>query len=88
MPLFEYVLLALIASGGGAGLPTEKPETILGPEAIVQPNGGALLAAQDIPPKKEDSKDRHPMFKHTLRHGHKHRHRRPRPQTPKKDGGT
>ncbi len=41
MPISEYILLALLASGGVA-LPDGAPATTLGAEAIVQPNGGAL----------------------------------------------
>lgn len=84
MPLFEYVLLALM---GAAGHPAAAPG-ILGPEAIAQPNGGALIAAQE-PPKKEGR--RHAMLKHRhnkYRHN-KHRHGRHGrgPNMPKKDGG-
>jgi hypothetical protein len=86
MPLFEYVLVALM---GAAGHPAAAPGTILGPEVIAQPNGGALITAQE-PPKKEDSL-RHTMLKyrHNKYRHNKHRHgRRGRgPNMPKKDGG-
>ena len=44
MPIFDYVLLALLTSGGHA--PGDVTLT-LGPQAIVQPNGGVsvVLAA-------------------------------------------
>jgi len=86
MPLFEYVLVALM---GAAGHPTAAPITNLGPEALAQPNGGALLGAQE-PPKKEDSR-RHTMLKsrHSKYRHNKHRHGRHGrgPNMPKKDGG-
>lgn len=76
MPLINYVLLALIGSGGAAGLPATTPATTLGPEALVQPNGGVLLSVQETP-KKEDRRrtlttnyTRHK--KHSHRHGKKH----------------
>jgi hypothetical protein len=87
MPLFEYVLVALM---GAAGHPAAVPGTILGPEAIAQPNGGALITAQE-PPKKDDLHRRSTMLKrrHDKSRHNKHRHgRRGRgPNTPKKDGG-
>lgn len=46
MPLFEYILVALLGSGGA-------PSVTLGADAIVQPNGGALSVGQETP-KKED----------------------------------
>jgi len=59
MPLFEYVLLALLGSRG-----IMAPRT-LGPESIIQPDGGALaMAPQEIPKKN----GRH--------HTNKRRHRR------------
>jgi len=63
MPLFEYVLLALLGSSGIVA------PTTLGPELIVQPNGGAFTMAPQDPPKKDDS--RH--HRNTRRHP---RHRR------------
>jgi len=69
MPLFEYLLLALIGSSGVAG----TTPTTLGPEAITQPNGGALSALQD-PPKKDDIRRTKTMLKQ--RRHHKHRHGR------------
>jgi hypothetical protein len=48
MPLFEHILLALLGSGG-AGLPVgvgmSPSAAALGADAIVQPNGGAIFAA-------------------------------------------
>src|SRR5713226_3190838 len=56
MPLSDYILLALLASGG-AHLPGEVPTSVtLSANAIVQPNGGArslLLAQED---KKDEKK--------------------------------
>jgi hypothetical protein len=66
MPLFEYLLVALIGAGG---VPAAKPMTNLGPEAVVQPNGGALFAAPD--PASKDKKLTKPL-KH--RRHRKHRH--------------
>ena len=51
MPIYEYILLALLTSGGNA------PEGItltLGPEAIAQPNGGELRIAQKLTTPKVD----------------------------------
>jgi hypothetical protein len=74
---------------GAAGHPAAVPGTILGPEAIAQPNGGALITAQE-PPKKEDSR-RHTMLtrRHNKYRHNKHRHGRHGrgPNMPKKDGG-
>jgi len=44
MPLFEYILLALLGSAGSAagGSLAQPPATALGADAIVQPNGAAL----------------------------------------------
>ena len=69
MPFFEYVLLALIGSSGVAG---PAPSTTLRPEAITQPNGGALTAyAQEIPKKNKHSKTK---AKHRHNRHHKGRH--------------
>jgi hypothetical protein len=65
MPLFEYVLVALIGAGG---VPA-KPMTNLGPEAVVQPNGGALFAAPN--PASKDKKLTKP-----LKHRRHRKHRR------------
>ena len=83
MPLFEYVLVALM---GAAGHPTAAPITNLGPEALAQPNGGALLGAQE-PPKKEDIRRTMLKVRHNKVRHHKHRHGRRGPNMPKKDGG-
>ena len=80
MPLCEYVLVALM---GAAGHSVAAPIPSLGPEAIAQPNGGALVS-QDEPPKKEGR--RHAMVKH--RRHRKHRGGHPTPNEPKKDGGS
>jgi hypothetical protein len=85
MPLFEYVLVALM---GAAGHSAATPITNLGPEALAQPNGGALLGAQE-PPKKEDGIRRQAMLTHQhskYRHN-KHRHGGRKILEPKKDGG-
>ena len=79
MPLLNYVLLALIGSSGATGLPAAKPATTLGPEAIAQPNGGALLLSGQETPKKEDgrrqtlSTNYTRYKKHSRRHGKSHR---------------
>ena len=52
MPLFEYVLVALM---GAAGHSAAAPITSLGPEALAQPNGGALLGARRSPRRKKIS---------------------------------
>ena len=51
MPLYEYILLALLTSSGNA---PEGATLTLGPEAIVQPNGGELRIAKDLTPPKPD----------------------------------
>jgi hypothetical protein len=63
MPLFEYVLVALIGAGG---VPA-KPMTNLGPEAV-QPNGGALFATPDPQKDKKLTKP--------LKHRRHRKHRR------------
>ena len=80
MPLFEYILVALLGSGGA---PSAAPSVTLGADAIVQPNGGALLAGQETP-KKDDSKS-------VKRRANFTRHKRSsrpikRIYTPKKEG--
>lgn len=55
MAFIEYVLVALIGSSGATGLPTSTPGITLGPESIVQPNGGALLA-EPVQTKKDAGK--------------------------------
>lgn len=79
MPLFEYVLLAVIGSSGAAGLPATTSGRTFGPEAIVQPNGGALLPEQIGIHKSRNSrrKQRH----------HKHRHGGRKTYETKKDAG-
>ena len=71
MPFFEYVLLALIGSSGVAG-PT--PSTTLRPEAITQPNGGALTVYAQETPKKDDSRQSRTRAKHPHNRHHKGRH--------------
>ncbi len=80
MAFIEYVLLALIASSGAAGLPAATPGTTLGPEAIVQPNGGVFPAVvhQD---KKDDTKKIKPLVQHR-----RHTKTRHAAKTPKKRG--
>ena len=49
MPFVEYILLALLGSGGVAlsdSDPITSSNLTLGAEAIVQPNGGDLLVGQ------------------------------------------
>jgi hypothetical protein len=73
MPLSEYLLLAVLASGGAA-LPGAVPNTTLDADAIVQPNGGGLSSVypgQDTPPKKS-------------KHYRKLRHQRHHSKAPKK----
>lgn len=79
MPLLEYVLLAVIGSSGVAGLPATSVAS-LGPEAIVQPNGGALLPEPQIGIRKS---------RHTMRKDRNHKHRHSGRRTPyvKKDAG-
>jgi len=61
MPLFEYVLLALL----GSGTTGAAPGTTLGADAIAQPNGGAM-SASFVGQKKPTKTERH-------RRVHKHR---------------
>jgi hypothetical protein len=51
MPLFEYILVALLGSGGA---PSAPPSVTLNADALIQPNGGALSVGQETP-KKDDS---------------------------------
>jgi hypothetical protein len=67
MPLFEYVLVALMGAAGHSGA---TPITNLGPDNIAQPNGGALSPN----PMQEEKKRKVKTYsKHR-----KHRHRRKR----------
>jgi hypothetical protein len=52
MPLIEYFLLALMGSGAAAsgaapGTPPNAIPGILGADAIIQPNGGALATGRN-----------------------------------------
>jgi len=81
MPIFEYILVALLGSGGS---PSAPPSVTLGADAIVQPNGGVLLAGPEQD-KKEDIKYRNKIART------KHRRHPIKPAvtpkyTPKKDG--
>ena len=86
MPISEYILLALLATGGVA-LPDGAPATTLGPDAIAQPNGGAsssVYPGQDTPPKKSKH---YRQLKHRRHHSKIRNHPVKQPRTPKKDGG-
>ena len=89
MPISEYFLLALLATGGLATTDGgATAATTLGADAIVQPSGGALssvYSGQETP-KKEDS---HSRRLNKTRHGRKGKttHHRIKADTPKKDGG-
>jgi hypothetical protein len=87
MPLSEYILLAVLASGGAA-LPGAVLNTTLDADAIVQPNGGALssLDLNQETPKKEGRHSR-TLVKRGHRHGKVFHHPVKQPRTPKKDGG-
>jgi hypothetical protein len=96
MPLSEYILLALLATGGAALPDGSTSAKTLDADALAQPNGGAMSSAYigQEPPKKEDGRLRSttPPAKSLskTRHGRKGKvtHRRVRtPETPKKDGG-
>lgn len=54
MALFEYILLAFLASGAGGsdGLST-APHTTLGADVIVQPNGAVSSPTLAFPAKKK-----------------------------------
>jgi hypothetical protein len=95
MPLSEYILLALLATGGAALPDGSTSAKTLGADALAQPNGGAMSSAylgQD-PPKKDDihAYGTTPPAKRLskTRHGHKGKIGRHRLRTdmPKKDGG-
>jgi hypothetical protein len=83
MPLIEYFLLALMGSGAAAGAgPGTPPSAVIGADAIVQPNGGAMLIGQDTPPKKS----RRIQALRRRRHKHYRRHPLKTGYTPKKGG--
>ena len=88
MPISEYILLALLASGGVA-LPdtgaSSAPSMTFGADAIVQPNGGSTTFAVQETPKKDGSLK---TASHKGRRSHtKVRHNTVKQQkTPKKDG--
>jgi hypothetical protein len=86
MPISEYILLALLATGGVAlpdGDPTAAPSTKLGADAIVQPNGGALSS---VIPGKWDKRSKYLRKRQHRHHSKVYRHPRKEPRTPKKDG--
>jgi hypothetical protein len=75
MPVFEYVLITLLASGAATG---NREMTKMGAEAIVQPSGGAELGAGALGQDTGGSTDRahkgkvHSKTQHHRRHsGHK-----------------
>ena len=89
MPLSQYFLLALLATGGVASLDgSPTTASTLGADALGQPNGGAMSSAYlgQEPPKKDDihlkrlSKTRH-------RRKGKTAHKPIKADEPKKDGG-
>jgi len=88
MPLSEYILLALLATGGAALPDGSTSAKTLGADAIAQPNGGAMSSAYigQEPPKKDDI---HLKRLSKTRHGRKGKIGRHRFKTdmPKKDGG-
>ena len=89
MPISEYILLALLATGGVA-LPDGNPTTTttLGADAIEQPNGGALSSLdlnQETP--KKGGRHSKALVKSGHRHGKVFHHPVKQPRTPKKDGG-
>ncbi len=85
MPLSEYFLLAMLASGGAA-LPGAVPNTTLDAGAIVQPNGGALSSV--YPGAVAHTRHKRGGEQKELRKHSKVTHRpRKQPQVPKKDGG-
>jgi hypothetical protein len=94
MPLIEYFLLALMAPGAAAtgAAPGTRGATlpIMGADAIVQPNGGALSSSylgQDTP-KKEGTRRSRTHRRSGRRHPFKYSRRvQKQPRTPKKDGG-
>ena len=82
--LFEYLMLAMITSGGLAGgdvLSRNHPPRTLGSDAIVQPSGGVVVG---LPQCGEKRGKVNLTQKHT-RH-HKRRHKGKGYQTPKKEG--
>ncbi len=89
MPISEYILLALLASGGVA-LPDGSPATTLGADAIVQPNGGALSSVylgQDTPKKEYSKRSKYLRKREHRRRSKITHHPVKQPRTPKKDGG-
>jgi len=79
MPVLEYILLALLGSAASA-----PPATMLGADAIVQPNGGAMSVGQETPKKdgRIGNKKRTTNFTR-----HKQSRRPVRHPDTKKDGG-
>jgi hypothetical protein len=68
MPLFEYILLVILGAGttASSGAP---PSNTLTADAVVQPNGGALVAAPE-----PASKDKKVTTASKHRRHRKHRH--------------
>jgi len=69
MPLFEYVLLALLGSGATGA----APGTTLGADAIVQPNGGAMSTSMPLAQDKKDDTKKIRTMESRTRRGHQHR---------------
>jgi len=89
MPLFEYVLLALLGSGAAAadGSAATPPEALLDADAIVQPNGGALSSVGQKTVSKLEKGSPVKSQQHRRRRHQSTRHRKPpTPRTPKKEG--
>jgi len=88
MPLSEYILLALLATGGVALPDGSTSAKTIGADALAQPNGGAMSSAYigQEPPKKEDG---HIKSLSKTRHARKGKtgHHRINADMPKKDGG-
>ena len=70
MPIFEYILLAMLGSGGpAASLSPATQPAVLGAESIVQPNGAAAVSnASDL--------NRNKVVKTARAHRRVRRHRR------------
>jgi len=86
MPLFEYILLGLLGSGGAAvldGAPRATSALTMGADAIVQPNGGVVASAAQHPRKEANnagSKD--PVIREaTVKGGTRHHSRSRRHQS-------
>ena len=89
MPLFKYILLALLGLSGtalSADVPITPASTTLDADAIVQPNGGALSNVYPGQKKPRNVDSTYVRKRQRGRHHKVYQHTVKQPRTPKKEG--